>query len=168
MSVVKFNEIPDTARLWIFGSAKPLNDHQVQMLHENMDRFLDQWASHKREVTAGWDLYYSQFILIGVDEKMTSVSGCSIDSMVHNLRTFEQLSGSDIINSSSKVFYRHANKAIQCVTREEFKQLVENRIVNEGTIVFNNTIQSLSEIRQDKWEVPMKDSWHVEAFGVTA
>jgi hypothetical protein len=158
MSAVNFEQLPDTARLWVFGSTRPLNHEQVQMLTENMSRFLAQWDSHQKEVTAAWQLKYNQFILIGVDETKTAISGCSIDSMVHNLRAFEQRSGSDILNTSSQVFYRDANKTVQCITREEFGQLVENGVVSEDTIVFDNSIQSIRELRWGKWEIPMKDS----------
>ncbi len=165
MSCVNFEQLPDSARLWIYGAEQPFSHEQADILTQQMDRFMAQWTAHKRELITGWQLKYNRFVMIGVDESQMAASGCSIDSMVHSLQEFERVVGMDIVDSHSKVFYRDQNQEIQCVDRLEFKQLVENGQVDTDTIVFNNTIQTMSELRGDKWEVPMKASWHMEAFG---
>ena len=165
MIFVNFNELPDTARVWVFGAEKPLNSSQVQKLTENMRFFLEQWKAHKKELNPSWELRHNQFIIVGVDESMMAASGCSIDSMVHNLKNFETASGANIVGNGLKVFYRDKNESIQCVGRAKFKQLVESGLVNEGTVVFNNTIQIVADLR-NRWEIPMKESWHMQAFRV--
>ena len=166
MSFDNFNELPDTARVWIFGAENPLDSSQVRKLTENMGLFLEQWTAHKKELNPGWGLRYNQFIVIGLDESMMAASGCSIDSMVQNLKNFESAIGANIVGTSLKVFYRDKNKSIQCVDRAEFKQLVENGSVNEETVVFNNLIQTVADLRENRWEIPMQESWHMQAFGV--
>ncbi|MCH8286546.1 hypothetical protein IIB79_08480 [candidate division KSB1 bacterium] len=164
MSVIDFDKLPGSARLWIFGSTKPVGGEQIDFIKNSMDRFVKQWVAHKRELTAGWDLKYNRFFFLAVDESDTDVSGCSIDSMVHNLKEIEKETGYGIVNSHSKVFYRDKDGGIQCVERDEFKQLAENAVIDENTVVFNNTIQSLSELKEGKWEVPMSESWHGKIF----
>ena len=166
MSFVNFSELPDTARVWIFGAAEPLGSTQVQSLNENMGLFLKQWTAHKKELNPSWELRHNQFIVIGLDERMMAASGCSIDSMVHNLKNFEVTVGANISGTSLKVFYRDEHDTIQCVGRAEFKHLVESGSVNEETVVFNNTIETVADLKQNRWEVPMKESWHMQAFGV--
>lgn len=166
MSFVNFNDLPDTARAWIFGAQKSLDSGQVQKLTENMRLFFEEWTAHKRELNPSWEVRHNQFIIVGLDESTMAASGCSIDSMVHNLKNFEATVGANIVGNSLKVFYRDKNQSIQCVGRAEFKQLVENGIVNEETIVFNNMIQTLADLRENRWETPMKESWHMQAFGV--
>ena len=166
MSFVNFNDLPDTARVWIFGAENPLDSSQVQKLTENMGLFLEQWTAHKSELNPSWELRLNQFIVVGLDESMLAASGCSIDSMVHNLKNFESAIGANIVGTSLKVFYRDKNESIQCVGRAEFKQLVENGSVNEETVVFNNMIQTAADLRQNRWEIPMQESWHMQAFGV--
>ncbi len=166
MSFVNFSDLPDTARVWVFGAEKPFDSSQVQKLTENMKHFLEQWTAHKKELNPGWELRHNQFIMVGLDESMMAASGCSIDSMVHNLKKFEVAAGANITGTTLKVFYRNENESAQCVGRAEFKQLVESGMVNEETVVFNNTIQTVADLRQNKWQVPMKESWHMQAFGV--
>ena len=166
MSFVNFNDLPDTARVWIFGAENTLDSSQVQKLRENMGLFLEQWTAHKRELNPSWELRHNQFIVVGLDESMLAASGCSIDSMVRNLKNFESAIGANIIDTSLKVFYRDKNESIQCVGRSEFKQLVANGTVTEETVVFNNMIQTAADLRQNRWEIPMQESWHMQAFGV--
>ena len=165
MSVVKFSQLSDSARLWIYGCERAFSETETKTLTDQLNAFMEQWTAHKRELTTAWELRYNQFILIGVDEHRMTASGCSIDSLVRSLREFEKHIASVIIGTNSKIFYRNEHQTIHCLERSEFKALVERDIVNEDTIVFNNTLQTLHELRQGKWEVPMKASWHSEVFG---
>lgn len=164
MSVIEFDKLADSSRLWIFGSTQQVGEEQKNFIRYSMARFVEKWVSHKSEVTAGWDLKYDRFFFLAVDESNTDVSGCSIDSMVHSLQQIEKETGYGIVNNQSKVFYRDKDSEIQCVERQEFKQLAERAEVDENTIVFNNTIQSLSELKEGKWELPMSESWHGKVF----
>ena len=164
MAVVKFSDLPDTASLYIFGVVEPFNDKQLSLLHDHMSRFSAQWAAHKKEVTAGWDLRYDRFILIGVDENVTELSGCSKDSMENALGQYSAESGAVVSTGSSELFYRDELNEIQCVRRDEFKSQVSGSIIDEETIVFDLTIQTIGEFRRDTWEKLLKDSWHSRAF----
>jgi hypothetical protein len=44
---------------------------------------------------------------------------------------------------------------------------VQSGEVGEDTVVFNNTIATVGELLAGKWEVPLRESWHAQAF-VTA
>jgi hypothetical protein len=165
MSVVKFNQLPDSARLWVYACERAFSESEAKMLTDHLNAFMEQWTAHKRELTTAWELRYNQFILIGVDERTMAASGCSIDSLVRSLQEFEKRIASNIVGTNSKVFYRDQNQTIRCVDRSEFGGLVGNDIVNQDTIVFNNTLRTIREVRQGKWEVPMKASWHSEIFG---
>jgi len=165
MSVVKFDDLPDHARLWIFACERKLSEHELAQLHKNIEQFMANWTAHKRELTVSWKTEYGQFIFVAVDESAMAASGCSIDSLVHNLQNFEQQISCDIVNTHSRVFYRDNQAQIRCVERSEFKELAEGDAVTEDTTVFNNIIQSVGDLRRNRWEVPMKDSWHMQAFG---
>lgn len=168
MSVVDFKDLPDSSRLWIYGASRHLSDQEAHQLREQMSQFLKQWTAHKRELRTAWELRYDRFIFIGVDESMMTASGCSIDGMVRNLRDLQQQIGVDIVNSNSKIFFKDMLDEIKCVPRSEFKQLVAEGQVTEDTIGFNNIIQTVGELRKGKWEIPLKESWHRQAFGIAA
>lgn len=166
MSVVKFDSLPDSARIWIYGINVPLTAQQQQLLAQHMDAFLPQWTAHKRELQTAWTLKYKQFLFIGVDESQMQASGCSIDALVRHLSYLEQELGVQILDSPTKVFYRDATDTIRCVSRAQFKQLAEQGEVRADSVVFNNVLQAAGDVRAGRWEVPMRESWHGKAFAV--
>ena len=107
----------------------------------------------------------SGLVLVGADESQVDVSGCSNDSLFRAVKTiFREMNLEFPV--VPPILYRDSH-SIRCVSREEFRDLVKIGMINEETIVFNNTLQTLSEYRQGLWEVPMKDSWHIEAFPIS-
>lgn len=164
MSKLDLGNLSEEARLWIYGSSNEINESQIDFVRHNMDMFVEQWLSHKREVTGGWDLKYDRFFFMAADESVTDISGCSIDTIVHNLQFIEKETGLDIVNNQSKVFFRDSSDGIRCVTRAEFKQLSEQGDVSGETIVFDNTIQTVADLKAGKWELPLRSSWHGRVF----
>lgn len=162
MAVILFEQLPDSARFWVFPLVRPLDSRESNIFLEKVDRFMAEWVSHQMEVTVARDWKYNQFLLVGADESRVDISGCSNDSLFRAVKTIQQEMGLPFADSSF-IFYRDGEK-IQCVTRDQFRDLVKQGQVNENTIVFNNTLQNLGEFRQELWETPMKNSWHGEAF----
>ena len=167
MTALNFSDLPDTARVWIYGAIQPLTPKQVVALDDHMARFLAQWHSHQRPVTPSWQLVHDRFVVVGADESTSGLSGCSIDSMVRNLKDFDTTTGLDFLGTASQVFYRDSAGAIQCVDRPGFANLAKQGVVDDRTVVFNNVITTMAEFRAGRWEVPMSDSWHMKAFGAS-
>lgn len=165
MSVVKFSKLPDSARVWVFAAERSFDDAETNLISAIMNNFMQEWTAHKRELTTAWEMRYQQFLFVAVDERMMGASGCSIDSLVRNLSELGKKLNTDLTGAHSKVFYRGRDTQIRCVERIEFRRLAQNGQVDEDTIVFNNTVQTLGEVRLGKWELPMKRSWHFEVFG---
>lgn len=156
--------LPDSARVWIYGAAGTLTADQVNALEAHMVDFMDEWRSHGREVTPAWSLLHDQFLFIAVDERAMSLSGCSIDSMFHAVEAFGRTSGTQLARSGNQVFYRDGH-GIRCLDRPDFADLARSGAIDAETIVFNNTIPTVADLRAGRWEVPMRESWHMKAFG---
>ena len=165
MPELNFSDLPDSARIWIYGTGQSLTRNRVLELESHMARFVAAWHSHERPVIPAWQLVYGRFVVIGADEKAFGVSGCSIDSMVRNLKDFDRLTGSNLLGTGGQVFYRDASGAIRCVERLAFTDLARQGVVDEETVVFNNVISTVGEFRGGRWEVPMRESWHIDVFG---
>lgn len=164
MSVLKFEDIPPSSRLWLYGAERQLTGHEASELSQNMDRFMQEWTAHKRELKTAWSLQHNQFIMVAVDEQAMAASGCSIDALVRFLQEIEQRFRVDIVNTTARVFYMDDANRIRCVDRAAFKKLVQTEQVGPETRVFDNTIQSVGEFREGKWLRPMRASWHAQAF----
>jgi hypothetical protein len=162
MPRVDFNELPDTARLWIFAAERALSSHERALLLVTVDAFLDQWQAHRRPLTSARDLRYDRFLLIGVDEQAAGVSGCSIDALVRDIRRLEETLGVVLVDHSPVVF--REGEHIVRVPREEFAELARAGRVTPETLVFDNTLTRLEELRQGRWEVPAATAWHGRTF----
>jgi thiosulfate sulfurtransferase len=159
------SDLPETARVWIYGAEEALTVTQCQALKAHMEGFLAEWNSHQQKVMPGWQLVHDQFVIISADETTMNISGCSIDSMFHALEAFNRASGLKFASSGNQVFYRDNTGVVCCVDRPTFGKLAKQGAVTEETIVFNNVIQTVGEFVALRWEVPMRDSWHMEVFG---
>ncbi len=159
MSYIDFGMLSDNTRIWIFGAAEPLTINQKNELRLSLSFFTEKWHAHEKPVTGSFEILHDRFVILAADENYTSLSGCSMDSMIQNLKVFEKSSGVDLINNTEKVFYRDKNNSIKCIDRRTFKKLFQNGKITENTIVFDNTITGFEDYADGNWELPLKDSW---------
>ena len=156
------DSLPDSSRVWIFTSKNTLSEQEAEKIKNSFDSFLSEWNAHKQSVSGAYEILYNKFIIFGANQEATPVSGCSIDSLCNMVKnTLEEL-GLPLIGHES-VLYKHGDKILQC-SRPDFKALVDSKELSSETLVFNNTITTLAEMRASKWECRMEDSWHAKAF----
>ncbi|HET7275196.1 MAG TPA: hypothetical protein VFI91_08430 [Longimicrobiaceae bacterium] len=163
MKAGPLNQFPDDARLWVFASPAALSESQSTALLARVDSFLDQWHAHGAAVVGARDWRNEHFLLVASDERATGVSGCSIDSLYLTLKQAESELGVTLLDSSP-VWYRDAAGEIANVPRTEFRRLAKEGAVDEDTIVFDNTVNTVGALLAGGWERPMRDSWHGKAF----
>ncbi|MCY1528280.1 hypothetical protein D9M68_633800 [compost metagenome] len=49
------------------------------------------------------------------------------------------------------------------VSKEDFETLISIKKIDADTIVYNNLVQNLADYQQ-KWEIPLSQSWHNHIF----
>src|SRR5919106_588066 len=108
MPRIPFEELPSDARLWIFAAERPLSTEESSQVLAETDAFIDQWAAHGVPLTAGRELRYNQFVLVGVDERAAGVSGCSIDALVRRMQQLEAILRVELVNNGP-VLYREGD-----------------------------------------------------------
>jgi hypothetical protein len=152
----------EKSRVWIYQSDKQLSDENVSALQQQLDNFTTGWTAHNSQLKAKAEIRYNRFIILIVDESQAGASGCSIDKSVNYMKQIEQQFGINLFDRFN-LAYRSGNEIIS-VPRHTFEDLITNKIIDTNTIVFNNMVQNLTELNT-KWEVPFKDSWHIQLFG---
>lgn len=163
MPAVPFEQIPDHARVWVFAASRPLEPHQSEALLRGIDRFIAGWAAHGAPVVGGRDLRYDRFLFVAADERATGVSGCSTDTLFHAVAAAELETGVPL-RDSSLVYWRDRAGEIRAAPRPEFRALAAAGEVDGDTVVFDNTIATLGDLRGGAWETRMSGSWHGRAF----
>ena len=155
---MKFSE---NSRVWIYQSNKQLSDTEVNTLQQQLDSFTIGWTAHNNQLKAKAEIRYNRFIILIVDESQAGASGCSIDKSVNFMKQIEQQFGINLFDRFNLAY--RSNEQILSVPRHTFEELLVNKTINTDTIVFNNMVQNLTEL-ETKWEVPFKDSWHIQLF----
>jgi hypothetical protein len=167
MPAVTFEQVPDDARVWVFGAARPLSDREEGRLMDAADGFLARWAAHGAPVVGARELRHGRFLLVASDERATGVSGCSIDSLFHTLGALEAELGVSL-RDSGLVFWRDRDGQVRSAPRPEFRELARAGEVDEDTIVFDNTVATAGDVRAGRWETRLGDAWHARAFPIGA
>jgi hypothetical protein len=157
MTLVAFKELPDSARIWIFGSETPLNGAVADSLLAEVDGYLDQWKAHGFPLRAAREWKDNRFLVIGIDPTVEQASGCSIDGLFRALQNMQKTIGAQIVGGG-RVFYRDAEGATHSVTREEFSSLTAAGTIKKETPVFDTSITRLDEWKAG-FEKPLADSW---------
>jgi hypothetical protein len=155
--LVNITSLPDHSRIWIFPANRALSTAESAELLSTLDTYLANWEAHHVPVEAARELRFNQFLIIAANPDVTAPSGCSIDDMTRAIKSLGTKFGVDFFGAM-KVFYRDGAN-IQMVTRGEFKQLAESGAVNAETLVFDHSLTSLGDLREEKWEVPAAASW---------
>ncbi|GMR12026.1 MAG: hypothetical protein BMS9Abin29_0213 [Gemmatimonadota bacterium] len=162
MSRIDFDQLPDASRVWVFGVSEGLSASDEASFLAVVDGFLDGWAAHGHALRCGRDWRHGRFLLVGVDEATEPSSGCSIDALVRVLKDEQQRLGVAIVDNTA-VWYLEDGE-VRRVTRAEFKALADAGRVDAHTVIFDNTVTRLAEVREGGWERAARDSWHYRAF----
>jgi hypothetical protein len=67
------------------------------------------------------------------------------------------------LTNNAPVLYRDGD-VIARVAREDFGALVAAGRVGLDTMVFDNTLTTVGDIRDGRWEIQAAQSWHARAF----
>ena len=146
MPLVEIEKLPDSARTWVFGADRTIDQGSTDLLLGEVDRFLSQWHAHGSPLTAARDWKYGRFLTVAVDQSTAGASGCSIDGLFRSLKAMEPRLGASLV-TSGLVFYRDKKGGIEAVDRERFTALSTEGKVNRNTKVFDPTVTTLGEWR---------------------
>lgn len=154
-------EFSQHSRVWIYQADKKLTDLQVQEVQQELDNFTIGWTAHNNQLKARAEVRYNRFFILVVDESQAGASGCSIDKSVHFMKQLEQRFNVNLFDRFN-LAYRDGEE-VKSLPRHAFEDLLKQGKINTETIVYNNMVQNVAEL-ESKWEVPFKNSWHIQLF----
>jgi len=154
-------EFSSHSRVWVYQSDRKLTDAETLQAQVLLDNFTTGWTAHNNQLLAKAEIRYNRFLILFVDESQAGASGCSIDKSVNFMKQLEQHFGINLFDRFN-LAYRDGEEILS-VPRHQFEDLLKAGKINTETIVFNNLAQNIAEL-QTKWEVPFKDSWHIQLF----
>jgi len=154
-SLLNENFSPDS-RVWIYQSSRIFTLSEALAVEDLLNDFTDKWLSHGTPVKGAGYLFFGQFIILMADEKATGVSGCSTDSSVRLIKDIEQRFGVNMFDRTTLAFV--VKDKVQLLPLSQLQYAFDNRFIDSHTLYFNNLVQTKTEL-ENKWLVPIKDSW---------
>ena len=149
------------SRVWIYQSSRQFTSTEIVEIQKELNEFTIQWAAHGHQLKAKAEIPYGFFIVLIVDQDVAFSTGCSIDSSVRLIKKIEQTYGVDLFNRFNMAY--KLGEEVHVVNKEDFETLITIKKITKDTIVFNNLVETLADY-QEKWEVPLSDSWHQMIF----
>ena len=144
------------SRVWVYQSSRMLTLSEALEAEELINNFCQEWTSHGADVEAFGTIFFGQFLVLMADETKAGVSGCSTDSSVRFVKELERKSNIDFFNRSNLAFI--INDKIQLLPLNQLSYAYENNFITGETLYFNNTVLNKEQL-EDKWIIPIKDSW---------
>ncbi len=159
--MLNFKDMPMHSRVWIYQSIREFSENEITQLKTKAESFISEWTSHGKTMSACIEIFHNRFIIVCVDEKTTSASGCGIDKSVKFIQQLESdLGGNTSLLDRMNVAYKQNEKIISCHI-SELKNLIAFSERQTGITVFNNLVNTKEELEQN-WEVSLEKSWHFE------
>jgi hypothetical protein len=152
---IDFAQLPDDARVWVFGASHPISADGETDLLNSVDAWLDQWAAHGAPLTCARDWRDGRFLVVGVDQRSAGVSGCSIDALFRVLQQVQGTLGTSFLGGS-RVFFRNGEDQLACAERAEFAAAPG---LTTQSIVYDTAVTTADAYRT-RFELPLGESWH--------
>ncbi len=162
MDLLEFEGLTDQARVWIFGLERSLSDGETQRLEKGLTQFAATWNSHKVPVKAAFKIALDRFVIVAA-ESADGVSGCSIDSMVRNLKSVQESIGLGTPRGNL-IFFSDEEGQVQSVDHLSFYDTVDSGQIKPQTKVFDTLVQNLGQLRAGRFEPCFEESWHSKTF----
>lgn len=159
---IPFEELPDTAKIWIYQSERRLTDEEVVKISGLLHTYTESWQAHGSDLKASFRVMYNHFVILAVNEDANAATGCSIDDSVRAIKSIQQHIDTNLLDRLS-ITYKDKDRRVKIVSKKTFREILETGEISENTIVFNNMITKLGEYEKN-WEVPMHQSWHANVF----
>lgn len=157
MPVVPFENLPDSSRVWVFGSERALTAEGEKALLKGVDEHLVHWKAHGAPLTVSREWRDGRFLVVGVDQSAAGATGCSIDGLFRVLQQLEGEVGASMV-TGGRVFYRDSRGAVQATSRGEVTALARDGVISNDTVIFDTSLTDLGTWRAS-FERPAKDSW---------
>lgn len=155
---------PDT-RVWIYQSSRLFAMGEALQIEDLLNEFVSHWKSHGTPVKGFGTLFFGQFIVLMADENATGVSGCSTDSSVRLIKQIEELYKVHLFDRQLLAF--QVKDKVQLLPLSQLQHAIDNNFITADTLYFNNLVQTKEEL-ENKWMVPVKDSWLTRRIAIKA
>ena len=154
--MTSFNQLPATARVWIYQASRPLTGAELAPANRLLTQFTADWTAHGQALRAGAAFFHQQFLVIGLDESQAGASGCSIDASVHFVQALERLLNVGLLEKSRLAFL--IDGQVQLLDRRELRDAAASGTLSAESLYFDNTLTTKAQLAAS-WPRPAGQTW---------
>lgn len=153
----------DNSRVWIYQCNRLFTLNEAFQVEDMLKAFVSNWNSHDTPVKGYANLFFGQFIVLVADETAYGVSGCSTDSSVRMIKDIEQMFHVNLFDRLLLAFI--VKERVQVIPMSQLPYAVENNFIEPSTLYFNNTVQTLAQLKEN-WLIPVQQSWLAKKMNI--
>lgn len=146
----------DQSKVWIYLANRPFTSAETEAINSSLSAFCKEWTAHGANLKATGAVRFNQFIVLMVDETAAGASGCSIDKSVRFIQSLEKAYDVQLFNRLMVAIKKDEEILVEPLNL--IQELVASGAVNASSLVFNNAVTTKGEM-EEKWLLPLKDSW---------
>lgn len=155
----------DNSRVWIYQCNRLFTLNEAFQVEDMLKAFVSNWNSHGTPVKGYANLFFGQFIVLVADETAYGVSGCSTDSSVRMIKDIEQMFHVNLFDRLLLAFI--VKERVQVIPMSQLPYAVENNFIEPSTLYFNNTVQTLAQLKEN-WLIPVQQSWLAKKMNIVS
>lgn len=142
-------------KVWTYIISKSLTESELEQLMRSGKNFVTGWTAHENKLSADFKIFKNRVIIVNVDEDVANASGCSIDKLTRFIKETESAFGIELLNRFLIAYKK--DEDLEVVHSSKVKELLEQSILSEDTIVYNTAVANETEL--NNWEQPLKNTW---------
>ena len=155
--------MPESSKLLVFTSDITLDERSSKRFMSRLDKFLSTWSSHGSQLDTDSVLIANRVVFIAVDERSSSASGCSVDSLTNFIKSEGVASGVDWFNRHQVLYRSTENNDFTSDwlvnTLDHFISLIHDGSLTESVQTLNTTVSFVGEARESIIQ-PFSHSWY--------
>ena len=153
-----FPNISLSARLFVYTSNNFLTPTQLEEFSSSLQAFIESWKAHGAMLDASFKLIANRVLLIVVDEKAQTATGCSIDSLNRHLQSsgIDWFSRNWVLHTSS---IPTLNGSWDVSDLYAFHEKCRNGTISLDEYIINTNVLTVQEMRE-KLVQKVSESWH--------
>lgn len=149
-------QMPDTARIWMFGAHRKMTVQEVQSLSAEMATFVSGWQAHGKDLAADFVILWDAVLVVAVDESKEPPSGCSIDKVFQLLKLQQEKNQLDFFQRT--LIWSVIHNDLRIDTPETVALALQSGDVDFNTPVINMLSPHLGDLRSQGL-VALSQSW---------
>ncbi len=150
------NHFSDESKIWIYQCNRTLQTQEVIEMDEQLLNFYEQWTSHGAPVKGWAKILFNRFVVVMADEAATGVSGCSTDSMVRIIKSFERQYSIELFDRMTISFL--VKDKVEPLPLQQINYALQKGYIETDTPLFNHLVDTKIKLLNE-WLVPLNKSW---------